>query len=68
MTGKTPSQDKFAASDKFLREAAVIARFLDERGDESFTDLYELFTPRLVAFYRARMTAIRGSRKTSHSS
>jgi RNA polymerase sigma-70 factor (ECF subfamily) len=54
MIGNTPSEDKFAASDKFLREAAVIARFLDERGDESFTGLYELFTPRLVAFYRAR--------------
>ena len=40
--------------DKFLREAAVVARFLDEPSDESFTVLYKLFAPRLVAFYRAR--------------
>jgi RNA polymerase sigma-70 factor (ECF subfamily) len=45
---------RLAANDKLLREAAVIARFLDEPGDESFTYLYELFTPRLVAFFRAR--------------
>ena len=45
---------RFAFNDKFLREAAVIARFLDEPNDESFTSLYELFTPRLVAFFLAR--------------
>ncbi len=45
---------RFASNDKFLREAAVIARFLDEPNDESFTSLYELFTPRLVAFFLAR--------------
>ena len=45
---------RFAVNDRFLKEAAVIGRFLDEPCDESFTGLYKLFTPRLVAFYRAR--------------
>jgi RNA polymerase sigma-70 factor (ECF subfamily) len=54
MICETPASGRFAANDKFLRESAVIARFLDEQQDESFTGLYELFTPRLVAFYRAR--------------
>jgi RNA polymerase sigma-70 factor (ECF subfamily) len=43
-----------AANDKLLREAGVVARFLDEPRDESFAGLYELFAPRVVAFYRAR--------------
>jgi RNA polymerase sigma-70 factor (ECF subfamily) len=54
MICETPAAGRFAANDQFLREAADIARFLDEPGDESFTSLYKLFTPRLVAFYRAR--------------
>jgi RNA polymerase sigma factor (sigma-70 family) len=54
MICETPAPGRFAANDKFLREAAVIARFLDEPSDDSFTNLYKLFTPRLVAFYRAR--------------
>jgi RNA polymerase sigma-70 factor (ECF subfamily) len=54
MICETPAPGRFAPNDKFLREAAVIARFLDEPVDESFTALYKLFTPRLVAFYRAR--------------
>jgi RNA polymerase sigma-70 factor, ECF subfamily len=54
MICETTARGRFAANDKFLREAAVVARFLDEPCDESFTGLYELFTPRLVAFYRAR--------------
>jgi RNA polymerase sigma-70 factor (ECF subfamily) len=45
---------RFASNDKLLREAAVIGGFLDEPCDESFTCVYTLFTPRLVAFYRAR--------------
>jgi RNA polymerase sigma-70 factor (ECF subfamily) len=50
----TPAPGRFAANETYLREAAVIARFLDEPCDESFTGIYRLFTPRLVAFYRAR--------------
>jgi RNA polymerase sigma-70 factor, ECF subfamily len=54
MICETSAPGTFAANDKFLREAAAIARFLNDPSDESFTGLYELFTPRVVAFYRAR--------------
>ncbi|HTF69377.1 MAG TPA: RNA polymerase sigma factor [Edaphobacter sp.] len=54
MICETPALGRFAANDKVLWEASAIARFLDEPGNESFTGLYELFTPQLVAFYRAR--------------
>ncbi len=54
MICETPAPGRFTANDNFLREAALIARFLDGPDDESFTGLYKLFTPRLVAFYRAR--------------
>jgi RNA polymerase sigma-70 factor (ECF subfamily) len=54
MICETPAPGRFAANDIFLRETAVVARFLDEPGNESFTGLYKLFAPRLVAFYRAR--------------
>jgi RNA polymerase sigma-70 factor (ECF subfamily) len=54
MICETVASDRLAASDQSLREAAVIARFLDGPCDESFTGLYKVFCPRLVAFYRAR--------------
>jgi RNA polymerase sigma factor (sigma-70 family) len=54
MNCETPASGRFAVNDKVLREAAAIARFLDEPGNESFAGLYELFTPQLVAFYRSR--------------
>jgi RNA polymerase sigma-70 factor (ECF subfamily) len=54
MICKAPAPGRVAANDEVLREAAVIARSLAEPGSESFNGLYELFTPRLVAFYRAR--------------
>jgi RNA polymerase sigma-70 factor (ECF subfamily) len=54
MISETPAPRRFAANDKFLQEDAVIARFLDEPCDDSFTGVYKLFNPRLVAFYRAR--------------
>jgi RNA polymerase sigma-70 factor (ECF subfamily) len=54
MICETPAVGSFAANDKILREAAAVARFLDEPGNQSFTALYELFTPQLVAFYRSR--------------
>jgi RNA polymerase sigma-70 factor, ECF subfamily len=54
MICETPAPGRFAAKDKFLREAVIVAEFLDEPRDQSFTGLYELFAPRLVAFYRAR--------------
>jgi RNA polymerase sigma-70 factor (ECF subfamily) len=54
MICETPAAIPPDANDKVLREAAVIAGFLDEPREESFTGLYKLFTPRLVAFYRSR--------------
>ncbi len=54
MICETPARGAFAKTDNFLQEAAVVGAFLDEPCDESFTSLYKLFTPRLVAFYRAR--------------
>src|ERR1700690_3665282 len=54
MICETPPQSRFPANDKFLREAAVTARFLDEQSDESLTGVSKLFSPRLVAFCRAR--------------
>ena len=54
MISETLPLGGFAANDKLLRETAAITRFLDEPCDESFTGLYKLFAPRLVAFYRAR--------------
>jgi RNA polymerase sigma-70 factor, ECF subfamily len=54
MICETAAPNRFAANDKFLQEATVFAKFLDEPGDDSFTGLYKLFTPRLIAFYRAR--------------
>jgi RNA polymerase sigma-70 factor (ECF subfamily) len=41
-------------SKKVLHEAAVTQRFFDDLGDGSFTDLFNTFSPQLVAFFRAR--------------
>jgi RNA polymerase sigma-70 factor (ECF subfamily) len=54
MISATLPLSAFNGNEKRLRESTAIARFLDEPRDESFTGLYKLFTPRLVAFYRAR--------------
>ena len=42
------------ANERFLREKAVTERFLEAPNDDSFTSLFNLFTPQLVAFFRAR--------------
>jgi DNA-directed RNA polymerase specialized sigma24 family protein len=42
------------ASDRAVREAAVIERFLESPDEESFAGLFQVFTPQLVAFYRSR--------------
>ena len=42
------------ANDRALREGAVIERFLESQDEESFADLFRLFTPQLVAFFRSR--------------
>jgi RNA polymerase sigma-70 factor (ECF subfamily) len=42
------------ASDRIPRESAVIEKFLESPDDGSFADLFGLFTPQLVAFFRSR--------------
>ena len=42
------------ASERFHREAGLMNRFLDTQDEESFAGLFVSFTPRLVAFFRAR--------------
>jgi len=37
-----------------LREEDVTQRFLGARSEESFADLFRIFTPQLLAFFRAR--------------
>ncbi len=45
---------RFVVNEKAFWEATLIGNFLDAPSDRSFTDLYEFFTPQLIAFYRAR--------------
>ena len=42
------------ANERFLHEEAVTNRFLESPSEDSFTDLFHIFRPQLVAFYRAR--------------
>src|SRR5216684_4067369 len=42
------------ANERFLHEEAVTNRFLEAPSEDSFTDLFHIFRPQLVAFYRAR--------------
>jgi RNA polymerase sigma-70 factor (ECF subfamily) len=41
-------------NERALRESGVLERFLESPNEESFTDLFRVFTPQLVAFFRAR--------------
>jgi RNA polymerase sigma factor (sigma-70 family) len=42
------------ANDRPLREGVVIERFLEAPDEESFAELFRVFTPQLVAFFRSR--------------
>ena len=42
------------ANDRTLRESGVTERFLVSPNEESFADLFRVFTPQLVAFFRSR--------------
>jgi RNA polymerase sigma-70 factor (ECF subfamily) len=42
------------AVDRPLRESAAIKRFLESPDEKSFADLFRVFTPQLVAFFRSR--------------
>ena len=45
---------KLFATQKLLNQAALTDRFLEFADEASFTPLFHLFTPQLLAFYRAR--------------
>ena len=42
------------ANERSLHERAVTEKFLDVPNEDSFTHLFNIFTPQLVAFFRAR--------------
>jgi RNA polymerase sigma-70 factor (ECF subfamily) len=42
------------ANERTLRESGVTERFLVSPDEESFADLFRVFTPQLVAFFRSR--------------
>src|SRR5258708_38823343 len=42
------------ANERFLHEGKVTQRFLEIANEESFAELFKIFTPQLVAFFRAR--------------
>ena len=41
-------------NERFIHETAVTESFLDTPNENSFTDLFNVFSPQLVAFFRAR--------------
>jgi RNA polymerase sigma-70 factor, ECF subfamily len=43
-----------SADERILHEGAVTEKFLDAPNEASFTGLYNIFRPQLVAFFRAR--------------
>jgi RNA polymerase sigma-70 factor (ECF subfamily) len=42
------------ANERSLHESAVTKRFLEVPNEDSFSGLFKIFTPQLVAFFRAR--------------
>ena|SRR5438876_4069930 len=42
------------ANQRFFHEGAVTERFLEIPNDDSFTNLFNIFTPQLITFFRAR--------------
>ena len=42
------------ANDRAQREGALVQRFFESPDEESFADLFRVFTPQLVAFFRSR--------------
>jgi len=45
--------NELSATPRLLREEAVAEKFLETPNEKSFADLFNTFTPRLVAFFRA---------------
>jgi len=42
------------ASERFLQEAAVAQNFLESPNEQTFAPVFEIFTPQLISFFRAR--------------
>ena len=42
------------ANERLFREAAVTQKFLEAPNENSFSGLFKMFSPQLVAFFRAR--------------
>jgi RNA polymerase sigma factor (sigma-70 family) len=41
-------------NERLLREGPAVAKFLESPGEDSFADLFKIFTPQLISFFRAR--------------
>src|SRR5579863_10152858 len=41
-------------NERLLHEAEVAQKFLEAPNEDSFSELFNIFTPQLVAFFRAR--------------
>src|ERR1700740_2202685 len=50
--------DKTTTDLPLLQETAVMQRFLDSPDGATFTELFRIFSPRLVAFFRARGSSL----------
>lgn len=46
--------DQTIASERFLQERAAADRFLESPNEDTFAALFEIFTPQLISFFRAR--------------
>ena len=47
-------RNELIASERHLHEASVIEKFLEDPNEVSFAELFTIFTPQLVGFFRAR--------------
>jgi RNA polymerase sigma-70 factor, ECF subfamily len=41
-------------NERLLQEGAVVPKFLESPSEDSFNDLFKIFTPQLISFFRAR--------------
>jgi RNA polymerase sigma factor (sigma-70 family) len=41
-------------NERLLQEGATVAKFLESPSEDSFTDLFKIFTPQLISFFRVR--------------
>jgi RNA polymerase sigma factor (sigma-70 family) len=41
-------------NETLLQEGALVAEFLESRSEHSFADLFKIYTPQLISFFRTR--------------